>query len=118
MVISSDCTDESIVGGAATGRLPVGCAAAPSDSGLELVFRILGPLEAASPAGPIRLGGPRQRSVLALLLLDANRVVSIDRLADQLYGEAPADQRGDAGAPPDLGAACPCRAGTPVRAVR
>ncbi|HTI32477.1 MAG TPA: BTAD domain-containing putative transcriptional regulator, partial [Miltoncostaea sp.] len=42
-----------------------------------------------SPAGPVRLGGPRQRSVLAILLLDANRVVSIDRLADELYGEAP-----------------------------
>jgi len=42
-----------------------------------------------SPSGPIRLGGPRQRSVLAILLLDANRVVSIDRLADELYGEAP-----------------------------
>jgi DNA-binding SARP family transcriptional activator len=27
--------------------------------------------------------------VLAILLLDANRVVSIDRLADELYGEAP-----------------------------
>ena len=57
--------------------------------GLELEFRILGPLEATSPAGPVRLGGPRQRSVLALLLLEANRVVSIDRLADELYGEAP-----------------------------
>ena len=42
-----------------------------------------------SPSGPIRLGGPRQRSVLAILLLDANRIVSIDRLADELYGEAP-----------------------------
>jgi DNA-binding SARP family transcriptional activator len=56
---------------------------------LELVFRILGPLEVVSPAGEIRLGGPRQRSVLAILLLDANRVVSIDRLADALYGEEP-----------------------------
>jgi len=27
--------------------------------------------------------------VLAILLLDANRIVSIDRLADELYGEAP-----------------------------
>ena len=56
---------------------------------LELVFRILGPLEVGSPEGPIRLGGPRQRSVLAILLLDANRIVSIDRLAEELYGGAP-----------------------------
>ena len=55
---------------------------------LKFAFRILGPLEAMSPSGPIRLGGPRQRSVLAILLLEANRVVSIDRLADELYGEA------------------------------
>ncbi len=53
------------------------------------MFRILGPLEVVGPEGPVRLGGPRQRSVLAILLLDANRVVSIDRLADELYGEAP-----------------------------
>ena len=38
---------------------------------------------------PIRLGGPRQRAVLAILLLNANRVVSIDRLADELYGGEP-----------------------------
>ena len=56
---------------------------------LTLAYRILGPLEVESPSGLIRLGGPRQRSVLAILLLDANRVVSIDRLADELYGEAP-----------------------------
>ena len=43
----------------------------------------------SSPEGPIRLGGPRQRSVLAILLLDPNRVVSIDRLAEELYGGAP-----------------------------
>jgi DNA-binding SARP family transcriptional activator len=55
---------------------------------LELDFRILGPLEVLAPAGPLKLGGPRQRSVLAILLLDANRVVSIDRLADDLYGGA------------------------------
>ena len=56
---------------------------------LTLAYRILGPLEVESPSGLIRLGGPRQRSVLAILLLDANRVVSIDRIADELYGEAP-----------------------------
>src|SRR4051794_2116174 len=35
---------------------------------LELDFRILGPLEVLAPSGAIRLGGPRQRSVLAILL--------------------------------------------------
>ena len=41
-------------------------------------------------AGPIRLGGPKQRATLAILLLHANSVVSVDRLADDLYaGAAP-----------------------------
>jgi DNA-binding SARP family transcriptional activator len=55
-----------------------------------LEFRILGPLEVVGEHGPIRLGGPRQRATLAILLLNANRVVSVDRLADDLYsGAAP-----------------------------
>jgi DNA-binding SARP family transcriptional activator len=56
-----------------------------------LDFRILGPLEVVGDDGPIRLGGPKQRATLAILLLNVNRVVSVDRLADDLYaGEAPA----------------------------
>ena len=35
------------------------------------------------------LGGPRQRAVLALLLLEANRVVSMDRLAEDIWGGHP-----------------------------
>jgi DNA-binding SARP family transcriptional activator len=54
-----------------------------------LEFRILGPLEVVGDHGPIRLGGPRQRATLAILLLNANRVVSIDRLGDDLYAGAP-----------------------------
>ena len=55
-----------------------------------LQFRILGPLEVVGDHGPLRLGGPRQRATLAILLLNANRVVSVDRLADDLYsGAAP-----------------------------
>lgn len=55
-----------------------------------LMFRILGPLEVVGEQGPVKLGGPKQRATLAILLLNANRVVSIDRLADQLYaGRAP-----------------------------
>ncbi|HET7760609.1 MAG TPA: BTAD domain-containing putative transcriptional regulator [Gaiellaceae bacterium] len=55
-----------------------------------LDFRILGPLEVIAEGSPIRLGGPKQRATLAILLLNANRVVSVDRLADDLYaGAAP-----------------------------
>ena len=55
-----------------------------------LEFRILGPLEVIGRDGPIQLGGSKQRATLAILLLNANRVVSIDSLADKLYaGRAP-----------------------------
>src|SRR4051812_39324504 len=57
---------------------------------MPLEFRILGPLEVLGASGaPVHLGGPRQRAVLAILLLNANRVVSIDRLGDDLYGGEP-----------------------------
>jgi DNA-binding SARP family transcriptional activator len=52
-------------------------------------FRILGPLEVVEGDLPLSLGGPRQRALLAILLLRANEVVSTDRLADQLWGETP-----------------------------
>lgn len=39
--------------------------------------------------GLIPLGTPQQRALLALLLLDANQVVSRDRLIDELWGEHP-----------------------------
>lgn len=55
-----------------------------------LDFRILGPIEVVESDGSIRLGGPRQRATLAILLLEANRVVSVERLAEDLYaGAAP-----------------------------
>ena len=54
-----------------------------------LEFRILGPLEVLDDNRPIRLGGPKQRAALAILLLHANRVVSVERLADDLYAGAP-----------------------------
>ena len=53
-------------------------------------FGILGPLEARRDAEELDLGGRNQRAVLALLLLQPNRVVSIERLSGSLYGdEAP-----------------------------
>ena len=54
-----------------------------------LEFRILGPLEVVDHRRPVRLGGPRQRATLAILLLNANRVVPIEKLADSLYAGAP-----------------------------
>lgn len=62
-----------------------------SEYGLAVLeFRILGPLEVVGENGPVRLGGAKQRAILAILLLSANRVVSVDRLADDLYaGAAP-----------------------------
>jgi DNA-binding SARP family transcriptional activator len=50
---------------------------------------MLGPLEVVGDDGPIRLGGPRQRATLAILLLSANRVVPVERLADELYAGRP-----------------------------
>jgi len=52
-------------------------------------FGILGPLEVSRSGGAVPLGGPRQRAVLALLLLEANRVVSLDRLAEDLWAGHP-----------------------------
>ena len=56
---------------------------------LVLDFRILGPLEVVAEHGPVRLGGTRQRATLAILLLNANRVVPIEQIADDLYAGAP-----------------------------
>ena len=54
-----------------------------------LEFRILGPLEVVDDEQVLHLSGQRQRALLALLLLDANRVVSTDRIVDALWGEQP-----------------------------
>ena len=48
-------------------------------------FRILGPLEAVDGERLVDLGRPKQRAVLAVLLVHANRVVSVDRLMDLLW---------------------------------
>ncbi len=52
-------------------------------------FRILGPLEVTEDGREIRLGGVKQRALLALLLLNPNRVVSRDRLIDELWETDP-----------------------------
>jgi DNA-binding SARP family transcriptional activator len=52
-------------------------------------FRILGPLEVLSDGRTLDLGGQKHRMLLALLVLEANRVVSRDRLIDALWEEEP-----------------------------
>ena len=50
-------------------------------------FMLLGPVAAVSNGRQLALGGPRQRALLALLLLRANEIVSRDRLVEGLWGE-------------------------------
>ena len=51
--------------------------------------RLLGSMEVTIQGRPVRLGGKRQRAVLALLLLDTNRRVSRDRLIEDLWDGRP-----------------------------
>ena len=50
-------------------------------------FRILGPLEVRDGDREVRLRGGKQRALLALLLVHANRTLAIDRIVDELWGE-------------------------------
>src|SRR2546425_8217045 len=53
----------------------------------RLEFRILGPLAVRVGGVLVPIGGPKQRALLALLLLSANRVVSRERLISELFPE-------------------------------
>lgn len=55
-------------------------------------FRILGPLEVLENGHSVKLGGPKQRALLAVLLLHANRVVSTDGLLEALWGDRPPEK--------------------------
>jgi DNA-binding SARP family transcriptional activator len=52
-------------------------------------FRILGPLEALEEGRAVRLGGGKQRALLALFLLHRGEALATDRLIDELWGERP-----------------------------
>jgi DNA-binding SARP family transcriptional activator/tetratricopeptide (TPR) repeat protein len=67
------------------GRAPVLAIPAFAD----LKYRLLGPVTVVGADGPARLGGPKQRTVLAALLLNANQVVSEDQLIDLLWEDRP-----------------------------
>jgi WD40 repeat protein/DNA-binding SARP family transcriptional activator/energy-coupling factor transporter ATP-binding protein EcfA2 len=54
-------------------------------------FRVLGSLEVLERGDRVPLGGPKQRLVLAALLVHANRLVPADSLIDDIWGDEPPD---------------------------
>jgi basic membrane lipoprotein Med (substrate-binding protein (PBP1-ABC) superfamily)/DNA-binding SARP family transcriptional activator len=60
-----------------------------SPSGQRMQFRLLGALEAGSGSVTADLGPPKQRALLAILLLHVGEIVSVDRLVDLLWGDDP-----------------------------
>jgi DNA-binding SARP family transcriptional activator len=66
------------------GAGPGGAAAA-----WRVEFRVLGPLEVAEHGTPVAVGGPKERTVLAVLLARANGVVSLDALVDAVWSGRP-----------------------------
>ena len=52
-------------------------------------FAMLGPVEVRLDGRSVALGGPKQRALLAILLLHANRLVSRDQLIDTVWGPRP-----------------------------
>jgi len=60
----------------------------PSSGEPEILeFRVLGTFEVASGAQVLEIGSPKQRALLAMLVLNLNRVVPLDSLVEELWGE-------------------------------
>jgi DNA-binding SARP family transcriptional activator len=55
----------------------------------RLRFRLLGPVQVVIDDRPVPLGGTGMRGLLAMLLLEANQVVSLDRIVDVLWSHEP-----------------------------
>ncbi|WBB91208.1 BTAD domain-containing putative transcriptional regulator [Verrucosispora sp. WMMC514] len=55
-------------------------------------FRLLGPIEVWAADQRLDPGQPRQRAVLAALLVDAGRVVPVETLIDRVWGEEQPEQ--------------------------
>ncbi len=52
-------------------------------------YRVLGSLEVRLDGEPVALGPPKQRAILAILLLHAGEIVPVDRLIEFVWGEHP-----------------------------
>jgi predicted ATPase/DNA-binding SARP family transcriptional activator len=62
---------------------------AMADSSRGFRIELLGPVEAWVDGRPVALGGQRPRALFAVLALMDGRVVTVDRLIDELWGEEP-----------------------------
>src|SRR4051812_21789798 len=60
-----------------------------ADNSGGLQIELLGPVEARVAGRAVALGGPRPRALFAVLALMGGRVVTTDRLIDELWGEDP-----------------------------
>jgi predicted ATPase/DNA-binding SARP family transcriptional activator len=56
---------------------------------VAMKFRVLGPMEVRRGDQALSLGGAKQRVLLAILLIEANHVVGLERLADLLWRDEP-----------------------------
>ncbi|WP_371500887.1 AAA family ATPase [Kitasatospora sp. NBC_00374] len=61
----------------------------PGDGAERVALTVLGPLTALVDGRPVALGGPRQRAVLARLLVARGEVVPVDRLIEDLWSGRP-----------------------------
>lgn len=52
-------------------------------------FQALGPLAVYQDGDVVDLGSPKQKAVLALLLIHANQSVAADRILEEIWGERP-----------------------------
>jgi DNA-binding SARP family transcriptional activator/transcriptional regulator with XRE-family HTH domain len=64
-------------------------ASRPAAPASALRFAVLGPVRAWSADQPLDTGPPKQRALLAVLLLSAGRIASAERLIDALWGDEP-----------------------------
>src|SRR5262245_56547130 len=55
----------------------------------EVNVRVVGPVEVLSDGVAVRLGGPKQRAVLALLAVEVGTPVSVEALIDGVWGDEP-----------------------------
>lgn len=55
----------------------------------EIEFRLLGPVQLWIDRKPVHIGPPLRRTILTVLLVEANRLTSTERLVDAVWGDRP-----------------------------